>query len=161
MLDKDIKSVLEKIKFIERYRDLSTNYQHNANESFENYDSDRAISIIKEFGYDASFNKKEKFFKIVETYGDNKFQFHISLKYGVSEFIWSAWKRSELKVGGTLGMLKEQLDGRENDKLRKPIFRNYEELKGILAEAFSIYEDFKRWYGAEKKHLPNDTLVSH
>lgn len=144
MLDKDIVLVLMNIKFIERYKEIAKKYLFNANESFENYDSDEVLSIINDLGYEVSFNKKEKFFKIIESYSPYRFQFNISLKYGATEFIWSVWKDSELKMGGTWGILKEQLDGLENDKVRKPIFRNYEELKEILADAFSIYEDFKR-----------------
>ncbi|MEY9973226.1 hypothetical protein ABH966_003610 [Lysinibacillus sp. RC46] len=146
MLDKDTEHAFAKIKFIERYKSLAARYQFNVSESFENYESNRVINIINELGYEASFNKKEKFFKITEIHDEYKFQFNISLKYGVAEFIWSVWKNSELKMGGTWGILKEQLDGLENDKVRKPIFRNYEELKEILADAFLIYGDFKREY---------------
>lgn len=72
------------------------------------------------------------------------FQFTISLKYGAMEFIWSAWKNTELLIGGTWGIIKEQLNGQENDKVKKPIFRSYNEIREILAEALLIYEDFKR-----------------
>lgn len=146
MIDKHTEYAFVKIKFIERYKNLAANYQFNVSESFENYESNQVVKIISELGYESSFNKKEKFFKITETQNDYKFQFVISLKYGVSEFIWSVWEKSELRIGGTWGILKEQLDGLENDKVRKPIFRNYEELKEILADAFLIYEDFKREY---------------
>ncbi|MWC31396.1 hypothetical protein [Paenibacillus sp. MMS18-CY102] len=81
---------------------------------------------------------------MTETQNNYKFQYVISLKYGVAEFIWSVWEKSELRIGGSWGILKEQLDGLENDKVRKPVFRNYEELKELLADAFLIYEDFKR-----------------
>lgn len=140
---------LEKIKFIERYQQLSAKYDCDAKESFENYDSNQVINMMGELGYKPSFNKKERFFKIVETQNPYKFQFVISLRYGAAELIWSVWKHSELTVGGTWGIIKRQLDGLENGQVRKPVFRNYEELKALLTDVFVIYEDFKREYMRE------------
>lgn len=146
MLDKASEHALVKINFIERYKNLSKQYHFDANESFENYETDIVVNIIQHLGYYCTFNKKEEFYKIIETIGDSKYQFKISLKYGAAEFLWSVWKCSELKIGGTWAILKEQLDGLEKDKVRRPIFRDYEDLKEILANAFAIYEDFKREY---------------
>jgi dsDNA-binding SOS-regulon protein len=44
------------------------------------------------------------------------------------------------------GVLKYLLDGKdyEEDRIRKPVFRNYDDLREILKEAFIMYEDFKR-----------------
>jgi hypothetical protein len=105
---------------------------------------------MSELGYKASFNKKEQFFKIIETQNHYKFQFVISLRYGAAELIWSVWKHSELTVGGSWGIIKKQLDGLENGQVRKPVFRNYEELKALLADVCLIYEDFKREYMSEQ-----------
>ncbi len=41
-------------------------------------------------------------------------------------------------------MLKQLLDGRDDEKVKKPVFRNYGDLKEILKDAFSMYDDFKR-----------------
>ncbi len=101
--------VFEKIKFIERYQQLSAKTQNHY-----------------------------------------KFQFVISLRYGAAELIWSVWKHAELTVGGSWGIIKKQLDGLENGQVRKPVFRNYAELKELLADVFFIYEDFKREYMSEQ-----------
>lgn len=145
-MDKKAVDAFAKIHFIERYRRMSDHYHFELKESFEAYDSAEVLRIIQELGYKASFNKKEKFFKIIEIVNVYKFQFVISLTYGAAEWIWSVWEHGELKVGATWGMLKQELDGREDEKVRKPIFRNYEELKLLLTEAFIIYEDFKEAY---------------
>lgn len=142
--------VFEKIKFIERYQQLSAKYNVDAKDSFEKYDSSQVIAMMSEFGYKASFNKKEQFFKIMETQNPYKFQFVISLRYGAAELIWSVWKHAELTVGGSWGIIKKQLDGLENGQVRKPVFRNYAELKALLADVFGIYEDFKREYRSEQ-----------
>ena len=41
-------------------------------------------------------------------------------------------------------MLTQLLDGKEDDKINKPVFRNYNDLKEILEDAFTMYNEFKR-----------------
>ncbi|MGQ7889834.1 hypothetical protein [Paenibacillus sp. WC2504] len=48
------------------------------------------------------------------------------------------------EVWGLWGIIKYQLDGNVDDKIFKPIFRDYNDLKEILREALDMYEDFKR-----------------
>lgn len=147
MLDTNTKKVLNNINFTERYKNLSEKYQFDYKDSFESYDYNQVLKILSELGYAFKFDKKEKFFRLIETVAEDKFQFSISLKYGAMEFIWSAWKNTDLLVGGTWGIIKEQLNAQDNEKFKKPIFRNYYELKEILAEGLHIYEDFKREFG--------------
>lgn len=149
-LDFDVKMAIEKINFIERYRGLSSKYSFELNESFEHYDNNNVLDVFDRLGYKAIFNKKENFYKVVDELSWGKMQFNISLKYGVVELIWSIWKGEKLCAGGTWSMLKVQYDGVDDDKIRKPVFRNYIDLEEILAEAFAIYEDFKREFLANQ-----------
>ncbi|KWX88144.1 hypothetical protein AMQ83_08655 [Paenibacillus riograndensis] len=142
-MDSRIIGIFKSINFIERYEFLSKKHQFDLKESFEGYDREVVLKLFNELGYEISFNKKENFFGMVEKTTEYELQFKISLKYVMGEFIWLAWKNSEQLVGGTWGIIKEQLDGKENDKIKKPIFRNYDDLKEILSEAFLMYEDFK------------------
>ncbi|CAI9429304.1 DUF2513 domain-containing protein [Candidatus Ornithobacterium hominis] len=137
--------ILNKIDFIKRYKDLSIQFNYELKESFEDYSRESALEIIKEFGYTVSYNKKENFYKIIERVENYKFQFNIVLKYGIVELIWTVWEDNELlQIGGPWGMIKYLLDFNEEDKVKLPVFRNYEDLKEILMQAFSIYEDFKK-----------------
>jgi len=131
-LSPEVKMALEKIDFIERYRRLSKKYDFN--ERFENYENKEVVSLIKEFGYNVRYYKKENFFKIVDEKSARDFYFHISLKHGAIELIWDdPW-----------GLLKSRLDGNYNDPIRLPKFRNYTDLRDILQEVFAMYEDYKR-----------------
>jgi len=134
-LSPEVKLALEKINFIDRYKQLSKKYDFDLNESFEKYDNNEVITLIKELGYDVRYYKKENFFKIQEEKSARDRYFHISLKYGIVELIWWApW-----------GVLKSHLDGKyDDDKIKRPVFRNYTDLRGILQEAFAMYEDYKR-----------------
>ncbi len=145
-IDENLRSTLKTIDFISRYKALSEEYSFALNQSFENYSNDNVLNIISSMGYSVKYIKNGNFFKIVELYGRYKFQFHLSLKYGVVELIWAVWHEAViLQIGGPWGMTKRLLDGeKEEDKVRLPVFRNYDDLQKILEDAFGIYEDFKK-----------------
>ncbi|MEK8132977.1 hypothetical protein WMW72_34370 [Paenibacillus filicis] len=145
-LTPELRASLEAIDFIERHRGLSSKYRADPNGRFEKYGKNEALAIFSELGYNASFNKKESFFKIVDKFPRYKFQFNVSLKYGSVELIWAVWKDELIQRSlGPWCIIKSQLDGNfEDDKIFLPIFRNYDELRGILKEALHMYEDFKR-----------------
>ncbi|HEX9059203.1 MAG TPA: hypothetical protein VF941_03395 [Clostridia bacterium] len=143
------KTALEKINFIERYKALSNKYAFDLKEAFERYDINEVLNIIDGLRYKASYNKSENFFKIVEKTHKFKFQFNISLKYGLVELIWAIWRGKEYFDGSSWVMLKRLLDGTD-ENLRDPRFRNYVELKEILEIALSIYEDFKHEFLANQ-----------
>lgn len=154
-LKPEIKVALERIQFIDRYKNLSKNYSFDFKEKFRDYDNIEVLNILNELGYKATFNKKENFFKIVEKLPSYKFQFNISLKHSVLEFIWAVWKDEELRTGSPWDTLKELLDGTD-DSVRSPVFRNYEDLRGIMKESLLMYEDFKQEllsiYGVESEN---------
>ncbi|MEO3946596.1 hypothetical protein [Gorillibacterium sp. CAU 1737] len=142
-LKPEIRAALESIQFIDRYKALSRNYSFDGREKFRDYDNHQVLHILDELGYKATFNKKEKFFKIVEKLPSYQFQFTISLSHSVIEFIWAVWKDGELKTGSPWDTLKELVDGTE-DLVSSPVFRHYEDLKGILTESLRMYQDFKQ-----------------
>lgn len=133
--------ILNMINFTDRFMDLSKNYDAFEDRLVEdNFDS--VQNIVQSFGYTFKFNKSENFFKLIETVNLYKIQFNIAIQRGRIEFIWGIEKNGErLQMGvsicGAIGFLTKQ------NYTRKPIYRSYEELRKILKEAFSIYEDFK------------------
>lgn len=138
-----LKSTLQEINFVERYRELSSRFSFELNERFEAFSVEEVVNILSGLGVKASYQKKESFFKIVNKIGILKFQFHISLKYGATELMWYVWQGEELIMGGPWGILKYLVDENYDEKIRLPIFRNYEDLKEIFTQVLAMYEDFK------------------
>jgi len=140
--------IYKNINFYNRYEKLSNDYSFE--NTFENYSNDEVDKIIENLGYKARYDKKENFFGIRECQNNIIFYFNISLKYGLAELILGSRDNStkDYLVGSVFsGMAKdiEPFIGREREGyIKKPRFRNYEDLRDILKEAFSIYEDFKR-----------------
>lgn len=135
--------ILENIDFLNRYKQLRAHFP-NTDDGFEDYDNDEVLKIIQEIGYSAKYDRKEKFFGIKESIEEYVFTFNISCKFGLTELIWGLTKNNErLTLGGPWKLIGDLLLG-DDCAIKKPAFRNYEELKAILQEAFVIYEDFKR-----------------
>ena len=79
-----IRAALEKIDFINRYKNMSAKY-----------DFDEEFDYDNELGYPARNDKRENFFQIVEEYPPFQFKFNISLSYALLDFIrWSEWMGS-------------------------------------------------------------------
>lgn len=109
--------IYKNIDFYNRYEKLSNDYSFEG-KTFQDYSNDEVIKIIKELGYNVSYNSKESFFGIGEKRENLYFKFNISLKYGLTELIVSARKISPKKylagdVFANMAKLMEPYVGRE------------------------------------------------
>ncbi|HDR3491309.1 hypothetical protein [Bacillus wiedmannii] len=143
-LKPEIQASLAKIDFIKKHKSLSKQFSDREN-TFENYENEKAIEIFESLGYKARFMKKENFFILGEVKNKDiyTFRFNISLKYGLVEFIWSARHNGEVRVGNSWDMFVKVLSN-GSERLPAVCFHSYEELKEIMKIAFEMYEDFKR-----------------
>ncbi len=143
-LQPEIQASLAKIDFIKRYKALSEKFSDREN-TFENYENEKAIEVFESLGYKARYNKKEDFFIVGEVKNKDSyaFRFNISLKYGVTELIWEACHNGEVRAGDPWDIFIRLLS---NDTEKVPVlyFHSYDELKEIMKIAFEMYEDFKR-----------------
>ena len=143
--------VLSSIHFAERYEALRTQYSFDAKESFENYDNQYVLEMLQEIGYTSvKYRKREDFFQAKKKSNIYEFRYHICIKYGIAELMWYAMKDNKYYAGGSFPNLEYELLNLENGN-HLPIFRNYEDLHGILTLAFQMFEDmteaFLRIYG--------------
>jgi len=150
-MDRQMLEVLNRIHFAERYQALRTQYDFDAKESFENYDNQYILKILQDIGYTAAkYRKREDFFQAKKKSNIYEFRYHICIKYGVVKLMWYAMKDNKYYEGGTFPNLEYELLNLEN-RNHLPIFRNYEDLHGILTLAFQMCEDmtteFLKVYG--------------
>lgn len=143
-LDNKLRIVLDNIDFVNRYRLLSNNFRFDS-PYFSNYSNEKVIEIMNDLGHKAKHIKSENFFKIVEKKSDFQLQFNLSLKNGMVELIWGVWYKEQVldDVCGPWGLITQLFNKNNDERIKLPTFRNYEDLETILKEAFSIYEDFK------------------
>lgn len=142
-----IKTVLEKIEFVDRYRALSEQFEGNPddiNDRIENYEIEKVNEIFNKLGYDADFDDKEKFFKVgvLDNSPNYMIWFNIILEYGMTEFIWVVYRNNEVRLGSPWSVYSRLLID-PSERIKKPVYRSYKELEEILKEAFLMYEDFK------------------
>ncbi|GKX65105.1 hypothetical protein [Inconstantimicrobium mannanitabidum] len=143
MLKSEFKNVLLKIDFSKRAEKLTQEHSFDRDNTFEDYDNNEIIMAFSDIGYKAKYDKNENFFKVTESVLNYRIQVHACLKYGFIELGWYLFSQDKYYDGDTWSSIKRELDGEEN-LLRDLVFHNYEELKEILKEVFSMYEDFKR-----------------
>lgn len=138
------KNILKRVNFVDRYTDISRKFHFDLKDGFEKFSNDEVLRVVNHLGYQVKYLKGDNFFKIAETINPFKFHFNIVLKGGIVEFIWGVWKgdKPQLELSDPWGVVADDM-GYESP-IRKPLFRNYEDLQEILKEAFNIYEDFKR-----------------
>ena len=140
-MDNQMVQVLSSIRFAERYEALRTQYDFDAKESFENYDNQYVLEMLQDIGYVAvKYWRKENFFQAKKKSNIYEFRYHICIKSGIAELMWYAMKDNKYYEGDTFPNLEYELLNLEN-RNHLPIFRNYEDLHGILTTAFQMFED--------------------
>ena len=141
MMDQKTIQILNNIHFAERYKKLYKQYSFNFNESFNDYDNQYVVKLLHEIGYtDIKYQKKENFFQSVKKVGAYRFEHKIKTKSGAVELIWDVMKNNQYYMGNSFSNLEYELLNLE-ERHPLPIFRNYEDLHGILTLAFQMFED--------------------
>ena len=140
-MDNQMVKVLNRIHFAERYEALRIQYSFDLKESFKNYDNQYVLKMLQEIGYTAAkYRKRENFFQAKKKINIYEFRYHIFIKSGIAELMWYVMKDNKYYEGDTFPNLEHELLNLENGN-RLPIFRNYEDLHGILTTAFQMFED--------------------
>ena len=138
----EIVFALNKLNFIQLYKDLVNKYSGEISRNFE-LDNVVVLQLIKELGYSAKYDKRENFFGIDQKIGVYEFSFNIAFNSNSVELIWAVLKNGAIiRVGGPWGAICDYLLG-DDCQIGEPIFQSIEELKLILIEAFEVYEKFK------------------
>lgn len=154
-LKPEIKKVLNKIDFVKRYEDLSENSRSRLSRQGTNdVTNESAIRIIKDLGYEVSYDKKEKFFKagVVEELPTYRIWFNIVLRSGVVEFIWVVYHDDEVRLGSPWSIYSKLLISPDK-KIKPPLYSTELDLEYILQNAFEMYEDFKKGVIEEYKSI--------
>jgi len=130
------------IDFLNRFKTISNKYR-----DFDNRLSNPPIEKVKElislFGYNRKYFKKEKFFRITDSFiAETEMFIHISVNSGDVELIWYLELRGEgIDILGPWPLIAKKLG--EPERVYRPFFSNCNELEDILSVAFKMYEDFK------------------
>ena len=146
-LNPRIKDALIKINFIERYEELSGQFNAERTPSDQRLvyiDGEEVMEMIQESGYIPRFDTREKFYKInEEQIGEFTFGVHIILRYGMVELVWVVRENDELLLGSPWGVYSKRLIAPDY-RIKSPVIGTYEDIEEILKISFAMYEDFKR-----------------
>ena len=133
--------ILRKRTDIEKvYKSIVQKYSGKEN-ALEKTDSKIIKEIIEKNGYSCSYNKSEKFYKVILTDGKYKIGYNILIRYGVVDFVLFIFNDEECIGGESIDWLL--LDEEERREYELPGFSTYEELEEILLPMFEVIETFE------------------
>jgi len=141
----ELKPILEKIDFANRYRKICDSHLE-----FDNRLSGNKNSVYKKvldtFKYEYKFFSNGSFYQIKEAINERFiFQFHLVLKDGqIEPLLYIKIDNQNIDNMGRLDFIPQKLNiPFERKEFNLPLYSDEEELKEILKSLFSIYEDFK------------------
>ncbi|MBS5795081.1 MAG: hypothetical protein KIC92_10100 [Clostridiales bacterium] len=145
-LEPKVIEALKEIKFVERYKKLSDDFNKKEiplEERFEDVDINIIKEILSKFGEKVTYNKSEKFFKVkVSKIKNYTFNNKIAVYIGMVELIWEVKDNKDYLLGNHhLTLVEEVL--KKSILIKKPLFETYGELEKILRINFEMFDDFK------------------
>ncbi|WP_270325089.1 hypothetical protein [[Eubacterium] hominis] len=145
-LEPRIKQALLDMDFVGKYEKLYMRFNDDRaemNGRLENIDVDIVMKILNDLGYEAKFDRKEKFFEVKEkkhdtyTYGAD-----IILNVGIVDMIWIVRENKKLILGPPLGEYSRLMI--DVDYMTKsPVIGSYDDLKEILEIEFEMFDEFR------------------
>ncbi|MCL6296565.1 hypothetical protein [Jejuia spongiicola] len=141
-----LKKIFENIDFVNRYQSICEKYN-----DFDNRMRDSTKQIQKEvldsFNYKYKYVSNGSFYQIKEENNEISFSLHMVIKGGVIETLFFLDVDGKtIEPQGRIDFFPEDL-GIPFERLKcgaLPKYGSEEELKEILKEIFSIYEDLKK-----------------
>ena len=76
----ELRPILEKINFVERYRPITEEFRDFKNR-YSGYDNEQVKTIFSRLGYDFHYHKREKFFGVKEKLAQYEIFFNITFIY--------------------------------------------------------------------------------
>ncbi|GLC81702.1 hypothetical protein [Lacrimispora brassicae] len=145
-LKPEIKQVLTKINFVERYEALSESSRDiSAKADIIDISIEQVTKIINDLGYETKYDKKERFFKVglVEDLPKYRIWFNVVLRSGVAEFIWVVYHNEEVRLGSPWSIYPKLLISPDK-RIKPPLYSTSLDLEKLLRTALEMYEDFKQ-----------------
>jgi len=141
-MDKRLLEILNSANFAVQYHDLIKTNEQNMSEV--RMTTDEILSILNSGPLSFTYNKKERFYKHLDTSTEDIYQLNIVLSDTKIEFIlFIEVPSSKFKGGGPFGALYKKLD--KSEKLnRKIAYSTIENVSMILAKGIDLFIDIKK-----------------
>lgn len=146
-LDTRVEKALIGINFVERYENISKQYNRERTpkgEELDYFDGDFLMEIVRLLGYKAQYDKREHFFYIdLEEIGHFRFGFHFAFEFGLLELIWVVYEGDKVVLGSPWTIYPRLMIARDYI-IKYPIISDYVDFRDVMKIAFEMYEEFKQ-----------------
>lgn len=145
-LHQEIENALIKIKFVEKYTNISEESIIKYNETatkVNKVEPQQIIQLLEGLGIHAEFIKKERFFKTTDIRNKNYlFRMHFAFNYDFVECIWVVQKNNNMLLGSPLGVLPRLLVS-PDFRIKPPKYSNYEDIQVIVKQLLNLFNEFQ------------------
>ena len=140
----DLSPILNKISFIDRYKEICEKY-NDFDCRMRDVDLDMVNVLLNHFGYDYTYFSKEHFYKIINEESEYTFTLQLILKDGIVEPLLNIkFQDKYFYPNGRFDFIPEKMNMEfDREKFNLPKYSSKAELKEILKQIFSIFEDIK------------------
>ena len=137
-----LREVLERVDLVATYRALETRHAANTGQLRRRVSDPDVLGLLTALGYDASYDRRERFFKIVSSVGATKVQLNLALPgsgHVLECILFVDDKKRKIRGGGPFTLLVSHLTEGASTAKRLP-FSTKDELSGLLAAVMELYE---------------------
>lgn len=138
-----LESIFRKIDFVKRYQKIYEKY-HNFENRLDTSNKKMYLENIKLFDQSVIYQSSDKMFQVDFKHKTCSLNLGLSLNYGIVEARLFYIKDEEWLLFNRFDFLCEELQKGFREKYNIPKYSSEDELKEILREIFSIYEDLKK-----------------
>lgn len=142
--EQQVYRAFDNINFSERYKTIFKKYN-----DFENMmtrmDKSKNIATFKELGYDFKIFSPGQYYNFEEQIEDVRFKLSLRINKGfITEYIYLYIDNEKVNIShNNFAFLYRHLIKNMEAESTALVFKDFNELKSVLKELLSIYEDFK------------------
>ena len=141
LLQEKIEKILLDIDFICQYQNLSDTFTNSGSEF--RYTSEQVQEISEENGVALKVYEGDQYFSDFEKVGESEFRIGMTIKFNIVEFDLTIKNESQnISSGGSFGLIVQLLTN-WSTRIKKPGFNSYNDLRGLIQEGISIYNNVK------------------
>jgi len=133
------------IGFVKRYNTLFHRFDLNLDEIMTRMDKKENLKVMSELGYKFKIFTPGQHYNYKEISDDVKLVLSCQISKGmVFPYIYIYIKNQKIDYQESLSFIYRHLINNMNAPANALLFRNYEDLKEIMASVIAIYEDLKK-----------------
>lgn len=139
-----IKESYLSIDFVNRYKKIFTKFNLDLDVILKRMDKKENLKVMKNLGYNFKISSPGQYYNYEEEFDNIKLTLSCQISRGmVFPYLYIYIDGNRIPSGQKLTFVYRELVGNMNAPANALMFRDYKDLKDIMASVINLYEDFK------------------